>query len=210
MIREACVGSYIEARRAEEAGAERIELCENLFEGGTTPSYGMVKKVLEETKIPVLVMVRPRGGDFCYSSQEIEIMIEDIRLFRSIGVVGVVLGVLTKDKRIDYSLLKKLLEECRGTDVTFHKAIDEVKDPVGEIEKLTEMGVKRILTSGGAATALEGEAILSEMLRAARGRVEIVVAGGVTQENLHLVRSRIPAAEFHGKKIVGDLTLQRD
>ncbi len=119
-------------------------------------------------------------------------------------------GVLTKDKRIDYSLLKKLLEECRGTDVTFHKAIDEVEDPVGEIEKLAEMGVKRILTSGGAATALEGEAILSEVLRAARGRVEIVVAGGVTQENLHLVRSRIPAAEFHGKRIVGDLTLQRD
>lgn len=206
MIREACVGSYIEAKRAEEAGAERIELCDNLFQGGTTPSYGTVKKVLEEMRIPVLVMVRPRGGDFCYSSQEVEIMIEDIRLFRSMGVGGVVLGVLTEDKKVDYPLLKRLLAGCSGMEVTFHKAIDEVEAPVVEVEKLTEMGVTRILTSGKAATALEGEAILNEMLIAAGDRIEVVVAGGVTQENLDLVRSRIPAAEFHGRRIVGDLT----
>ncbi|GLI58250.1 copper homeostasis protein CutC [Propionigenium maris DSM 9537] len=207
MIREACVGSYIEAKRAEEAGAGRIELCDNLFQGGTTPSYGTVKKALEEIRIPVLVMVRPRGGDFCYSSQEVEIMIENIRLFRSMGVGGVVLGVLTKDKKIDYPLLKRLLGECSGMEVTFHKAIDEVEAPVVEVEKLAEMKVTRILTSGKAPTALEGEAILNEMLIAAGERIEIVVAGGVTEGNLDLVRSRIPATEFHGRRIVGDLTI---
>ncbi len=207
MIREACVGSYIEARRAEEAGAERIELCDNLYEGGTTPSYGTVKKVLEEIGVPVFVMIRPRGGNFCYTSQEVEIMVEDIRLFKSIGVEGVVLGALTESRRIDYPLLERFLAECRGMEVTFHKAIDEVEDPVGEVEKLIEMGVARILTSGKASTALEGETILNEMLRAAGDRIGIVVAGGVTEENLDLVSSRVPAAEFHGKRIVGALTI---
>lgn len=207
MIREACVGSYMEARRAEEAGAERIELCDNLYEGGTTPSYGTVKKVMEDIGVPVFVMIRPRGGNFCYTSQEVEIMVEDIRLFKSIGVEGIVLGVLTEGRRIDYPLLERLLGECRGMEVTFHKAIDKVEDPVGEVEKLIEMKVARILTSGKATTALEEETILNEMLRAAGDRIGIVVAGGVTEENLYLVSSRFPAAEFHGKRIVGDLTI---
>lgn len=205
MIREACVGSFIEAARAEAAGAERIELCENLFEGGTTPSYGTVKKVVDVINIPVLVMIRPRGGDFCYTSHEVDIMIEDIRLFKSIGVRGVVLGVLTQEKKIDYPLLRRLFTECDGMDVTFHKAIDEVEAPVEEIGKLIELGITRILTSGKKKTALEGEGILNEMLQAARERIKIVVAGGVTRENLDLVKSRIPATEFHGKKIVGTL-----
>lgn len=118
-----------------------------------------------------------------------------------------VLGVLTMEKKIDYPLLERLLAECQGMEVTFHKAIDEVEDPVGEVEKLIEMGVTRILTSGRASTALEGETILNEMLGAAREKIKIVVAGGVTNENLDLVGSRILATEFHGKKIVGDLTL---
>lgn len=208
MIREACAGSFIEARRAEMAGAERIELCDNLFEGGTTPSYGTVKKVLEEVRVPVLVMVRPRGGDFCYTPDEVDIMIEDIGLFKSMGVVGVVLGVLTGEGKIDYPLLKRLLVECNGVEVTFHKAIDEVEDPVGEVEKLIEVGVERILTSGGAESALEGADILNEMIDAAGGRIKIVVAGGVTRESLDLVGSSIPATEFHGKKIVGDLSFK--
>ncbi|WP_028856022.1 copper homeostasis protein CutC [Psychrilyobacter atlanticus] len=205
MIKEACVGNFIEAKKAEIAGAERIELCENLSEGGTTPSYGTVKKVLEEIKIPVLVMIRPRGGDFCYTSSEIDIMIEDIRLFKKLGIKGIVLGVLTKDNKIDYPILKRLLKETKGMEVTFHKAIDDILNPADEIEKLIELGIDRILSSGGATTALEGKETLNQMIHEASGQIKIVVAGGVTRENFEEVRSKIPSTEFHGKKIVGDL-----
>ena len=205
MIKEACVENFIEAEKAQIAGTERIELCENLAQGGTTPSYGTVKKVLEKIKIPVLVMIRPRGGDFCYSSSEIDIMIEDIRLFKKLGVKGVVLGVLTKDNKIDYSVLKKFLIETQGMEVTFHKAIDEISNPTDEIEKLIKLGINRILTSGGAKTALEGKEVLNQMITIASGRIKIVVAGGVTGKNLEEIRSKIPSTEFHGKKIVGDL-----
>jgi len=205
LIKEACVENFIEAEKAQIAGTERIELCENLAQGGTTPSYGTVKKVLEKIKIPVLVMIRPRGGDFCYSSSEIDIMIEDIRLFKKLGVKGVVLGVLTKDNKIDYSVLKKFLIETQGMEVTFHKAIDEISNPTDEIEKLIKLGINRILTSGGAKTALEGKEVLNQMITIASGRIKIVVAGGVTGKNLEEIRSKIPSTEFHGKKIVGDL-----
>lgn len=205
MIKEACVGNFIEAKKAEDAGAQRIELCENLYEGGTTPSYGTVKKVLEEIKIPVLVMIRPRGGNFCYTPSEIDIMVEDIRLFKKIGVKGIVLGFLTKDNKIDYPILKNILKETKGMEITFHKAIDEVNNPVEEVEKLAELGIDRILTSGKAKTALGGKEVLNQMIDIAAGKIKIVVAGGVTLENFQEVRSKISSTEFHGKKIVGDL-----
>ncbi|UUV17745.1 copper homeostasis protein CutC [Fusobacteria bacterium ZRK30] len=205
MIREACVGNFIEAENAEKSGAERIELCENLYEGGTTPSYGTVKKILEKLKIPTLVMIRPRGGNFCYSPTEIEIMVEDIRLFKKLGVKGVVLGVLTSNNKVDYPVLKRLLKETNGMEVTFHKAIDEVINPENEIENLAQLGVKRILTSGGRKTALEGADILNKMIKIADNKIKIVVAGGVTLENYEKVKLKISSTEFHGKKIVGNL-----
>jgi len=200
IIREACVGNFIEAKNAKNLGAERIELCENLYDGGTTPSYGTVKKVLEKIKIPTLVMIRPRGGNFCYSSTEIEIMIEDIRLFKKLGVKGVVLGVLTPNNKIDYPLLKRLLKETGDMEVTFHKAIDEVINPADEVENLAKLGIDRILTSGGCKTALEGVEILNKMIKIANNKIKIVVAGGVSVENFEEVKSKIPSTEFHGKK----------
>ncbi len=205
IIREACVGNFIEAKNAEDLGAERIELCENLYDGGTTPSYGTVKKVLEKIKIPTLVMIRPRGGNFCYSSTEIEIMIEDIRLFKKLGVKGVVLGVLTPNNKIDYPLLKSLLKETGDMEVTFHKAIDEVINPADEVENLAKLGIDRILTSGGYKTALEGVEILNKMIKIANNQIKIVVAGGVNVKNFEEVKLKIPSTEFHGKKILGSL-----
>ncbi|MEI6856133.1 copper homeostasis protein CutC [Psychrilyobacter sp.] len=205
MIREACVGNFIEAKNAEKAGAKRIELCENLYEGGTTPSYGTVKKILEKIKIPTLVMIRPRGGDFCYSPTEIEIMIEDIKLFKKLGVKGVVLGVLTTKNKIDYPILKSLLKETSGMEVTFHKAIDEVINPTNEVESLIQLGIHRILTSGRQKTALEGAEMLNKMIKIANNKIIIVVAGGVTMGNFEEIRLKIPSTEFHGKKIVGSL-----
>ena len=177
IIREACVGNFIEAINAENFGAERIELCENLYEGGTTPSYGTVKKVLEKIKIPILVMIRSRGGNFCYSPSEVEIMIEDIRLFKKLGEKDIFLGVLTPKNKIDYPLLKRFLNETGNMEVTFHKAIDEVVNLSNEVENLAKLGIDRILTSGG-----------------------------VTMENFEEVKLKIPSTEFHGKKIVGSLT----
>jgi len=205
IIREACVGNFIEAKNAEDLGAERIELCENLYDGGTTPSYGTVKKVLEKIKIPTLVMIRPRKSNFCYSPAEIEIMIEDIRLFKKLGVKGVVLGVLTPNNKIDYPLLKILLKETDDMEVTFHKAIDEVINPADEVGNLAKLGIDRILTSGGYKTALEGVEILNKMIKIANNKIKIVVAGGVNVKNFEEVKLKIPSTEFHGKKILGSL-----
>ena len=205
MLKEVCVGSYKEGIAAWKQGADRLELCENLAEGGTTPSYGTVKKLVNDINIPVVVMIRPRGGNFVYSEEEIEIMIEDIRLLKTLNIDGFVLGVLDIDNKIDYSLLIKLLDECRGYKVTFHKAIDEVSDPVNDVEKLASLGVSRILTSGKEVTALDGQFTLNKMILAAKKSIEIVVAGRVTDKNIDEVSSIIKANEFHGKLIVGKL-----
>lgn len=205
MLKEACVGSYKEGISAWKQGADRIELCENLAEGGTTPSYGTVKKLVTDINIPVVVMIRPRGGNYLYSQEEIEIMIEDIRLLKTLNIDGFVMGVLDANNKIDYPLLTRLLKECRGYKVTFHKAIDEVYDPVVEVTKLADLGVGRILTSGKEVTALEGKNMLNQMIEKAGSSIEIVVAGRVTDMNIEEVSSIIKANEFHGKLIVGKL-----
>lgn len=198
---EACVGSYSEAVSAINRGANRIELCENLYEGGTTPSYGTIKKI-RELAIPAFVMIRPRGGDFCYSQPEIEIMKEDIKVCKELGVLGVVFGVLTKDNKIDYSLLKELVELSKPMSITFHKAIDEIATPESEILKLAEFGVDRILTSGQKATAFEGAELLNRFIEIAQDKIKIVVCGGVTHENFKEVNKIIPNIEYHGKRII--------
>lgn len=202
MVKEKCVGSYKEAYEAQKLGAHRVELCDNLEEGGTTPSYGTVKMTIRNLTIPVFVIIRPRGGDFCYSCEEIEIMKEDIRICKELGADGVVLGVLKKDKTIDYSVTKELVTLARPMEVTFHKAIDEVENPVEEVEKLTSIGIDRILTSGTRETALKGKDILNEMIAKGKGKIKIVVAGKVTKENFKEVARNIPSEEYHGKKIV--------
>lgn len=205
MLKEACVGSYKEGIAAWKQGADRLELCENLAEGGTTPSYGTVKKLVGSIDIPVVVMIRPRGGNFVYLEEEIEIMIEDIKLLKNLNVDGFVLGVLDTNNKIDYPLLTKLLKECRGHKVTFHKAIDDVDDPAAEVKKLADLGIDRILTSGKEVTALEGQCTLNKMIKSAENSIEIVVAGRVTNENIEEISSIIKAKEFHGKLIVGKL-----
>ncbi len=201
-LKEACVESFFEAKEAEKRGADRIELCDNLSMGGTTPSYGTIKKTLEKLKIPVFPIIRPRGGDFCYSSDEIEIMKEDIKICKSLGAKGVVLGMLTEDKKIDFELVKEFVSLAAPMEVTFHKAIDELENPVEAIDSLAEAGIKRILSSGTKATALEGVDILNKMINKAGDRITIVVAGKVTSENFKEVSEKIVSSEYHGKIIV--------
>ena len=202
MIKEACVESFIDAIEAEKRGADRIELCDNLSQGGTTPSYGTIKLALSTLKIPVFPIIRPRGGDFYYTPAEIEVIKEDIKICKSLGVKGVVLGILTADKKIDFKTLAEFMELAKPMEVTFHKAIDELEDPTLVIDELINLGVKRILSSGTKPTALEGRDILNKMIEKAGDRLTIVVAGKVTKEILPEVSSLISAKEYHGKVIV--------
>ncbi|WDA44631.1 copper homeostasis protein CutC [Fusobacterium nucleatum] len=202
MIKEACVESFEKALEAQSNGANRIELCENLAVGGTTPSYGTVKICLEKLNIPIFPMIRARGGNFVYSKDEIEIMKEDIKIFKELGVKGVVLGCLTSDNKIDLELTKELVDLAYPMEVTFHKAIDEILNPLDYIDDLVNIGIKRILTSGGEATALEGKDLINELIKKSNGRLKIVVAGKVTKGNLNGLSNLISADEFHGKLIV--------
>lgn len=206
ILKEACVESLSEALAAEKRGADRIELCDNLAVGGTTQSYGTIKAALKLLNIPVFPIIRPRGGDFFYSSYELEIMREDIKMCKSLGAEGVVLGMLAKDEKnenkIDFQLVKEFVDLAAPMEVTFHKAIDELKDPVSAVQGLIDAGVKRILSSGTKATALEGAEILNKMIQKAEGKIIVVVAGGVTAENFSQVAENIISGEYHGKKIV--------
>ena len=205
MIREACVENLSEALIAQERGADRIELCENLAVGGTTPSYGTIVTCRKHLSIPIIVMIRPRGGNFIYSSLEVDSMLEDIRICKKAGVEGIATGVLTASGEIDLQILSLLISGAGSMQVTFHKAIDETRNIETEIQKLKDTGIQRVLTSGGEPTALAGSGMLNKLIRLTAGSLVILTAGKVTSENLDALSRLIPSTEFHGRKIVGDL-----
>lgn len=200
-IYEACVGNYIEAIEAEKRGANRIELCDNLMQDGTTPSYGTIKLTVEKTNIPVMVIIRPRGGNFEYSSEEVEIMREDIKVCKKLGAHGVVIGVL-KGKEIDLEAVEALLKECEGLSVTFHMAFDEIEDKYKAIDKLAELGIDRILTKGGKANAIEGKDELKAFSEYSNGRISIMPGKSVTKENRDYLLEYTNTVEIHGSKVV--------
>jgi len=200
------VESYQEAVLAARLGADRVELCSDLAVGGLTPPPELVRRTAEALDIPVMVMIRPRAGDFVYSPAEVDLMRRAIEEAREAGAAGVVLGALTAERLIDDEGTASLAACASPLPVTFHKAIDELADPVEGVRLLREIAeVTRILTSGGAETALAGAAVLREMLRVAQGRPTIMVAGRVTAANLDRVRELTGAIEFHGRRIVGEL-----
>lgn len=201
-VKEVCVESFQEAVLAAAAGATRIELCENLSCGGTTPSYGTIKKTIEKLQIPVMVMIRPRGGDFCYTNDEFEIMREDIRMCNLLGAAGVVFGLLKPNQTIDIERTKELVNLARPMPVTFHKAIDETKDILQSVIHLKNIGIDRILSSGGETTAFEGSEILLKMIEIAGDQMKIIVAGKVTWENFEEIKNLIPSDEYHGRRLV--------
>ena len=201
-VKEVCVESYQEAIAAVAAGATRIELCENLSCGGTTPSYGTIKKTMEKLQVPVMVMIRPRGGDFCYSTDEFEIMREDIRMCNLLGATGVVFGLLKRDNRIDVERTAELVELADQMPVTFHKAIDDSHDLLESVAQLKKIGISRILTSGGKPTAIEGSETLRKMIGIAGYQLKIVVAGKVTVDNFEEIKLLIPSDEYHGRRLV--------
>ncbi len=202
IVKEVCVESFSEAKNAVAGGATRIELCENLAVGGTTPSYGTIKLCKERLNVPLMVMIRPRGGDFTYSADELEVMIEDIKTCKELGVEGVVLGLLDDSLKIELERTRQLVALARPMKVTFHKAIDRVYDLLEAVSLLKEIGVDSILSSGGKETALEGASTINRMIELGSPNLKIVVAGKVTHENLQEIQNTIHSGEFHGRRLV--------
>ena len=182
---------------AERAGADRIELCANPQEGGTTPSYGMMVSARERTRIQLFPIIRPRGGDFLYSDEELQCMIEDIQVAERIGCDGVVIGMLNPDGSIDKSRCQQLMAAAGNMEVTFHRAFDRVKDPFAALEAVIELGCKRILTSGLRPTVTEGAYMLKALVTQAGERIKIMPGSGVRAENIIALAEATGAFCFH-------------
>jgi copper homeostasis protein len=194
---EICVEGIDGLVAAQEAGADRVELCASLLEGGITPSLGTVRQALAVATIPFHVIVRPRGGDFLYSDREFESMVEDVRALQELGVAGVVVGCLTSDGRIDEPRMRALVEAAGPLAVTCHRAFDMTRDPEEAVKALVRCGVGRVLTSGQRDTALEGIDVLARTVDAARGRLIVMVCGALDETNIGEVLSRSGAPEAH-------------
>jgi copper homeostasis protein len=194
---EACVDSVASALAAERGGAARLELCDNLLDGGTTPSAGMISAVKAAARVPLFVIIRPRGGGFVYTSDEMGVMRLDIEAARMLGADGVVVGCLTRDARIDVEQLRAFVTGAGDMPVTFHRAFDLVQDREQALETLVHHGVKRVLTSGGAPSALEGVEAIATLVRRAAGQITVMAGGGVREETVQEIVHRAGVAEVH-------------
>ena len=197
MVLEICVDSVESARAAQAGGAQRVELCSSLIEGGLTPSSGLIGAVRECLSIPMVTIVRPRGGDFFYSGEEFAVIRKDIAAARNQGANGVALGVLLRDGQVDVERTRELVELARPMEVTFHRAIDWAPDIEKALEQVMEAGADRILTSGGAPTAMLGVERIARMVARADRRIGVMVCGTVRQDNIAEIARKTHALEFH-------------
>jgi len=194
---EACVNSPQSAIEAEKGGAHRVELCDNLYEGGTTPSAASIIFTRKNIGIGLNVIIRPRGGDFVYSDMEIEIMLQDIAFCKQIGVDGVVLGVLTPDGNVDIFNTKRLTQAAFPMNVTFHRAFDMVADPYKALEDIILCGCDRILTSGLQNKAIEGKDMIASLVTQADNRIIIIAGSGINDQNAASLVRYTDVKEIH-------------
>lgn len=197
LLIELCVEGIDGLVAAQEGGADRVELCASLLEGGLTPSMGTVRQALAVATIPFHVIVRPRGGDFLYSELEFRSMLDDVRALRELGVAGIVIGCLTPEGRIDESRMRELVEAAGPLAVTCHRAFDMTRDPEEAIEALVRCGVGRVLTSGQRDTGILGLEILKRTVRAARGRIKVMACGALDEASIATVLTQSGADELH-------------
>jgi len=184
MIVEICANSHESAMAAQNGGAQRIELCSELALGGITPSHGLLEKVQESLSIPVFVLIRPRSGDFTYSKSEFEVMLKDIAFAKTLGVSGIVSGILKSNGEIDKARTAELITASKGMSFTFHRAFDWVPNPEETLDIVMELGVDRVLTSGQHSNAVLGFQNLQSYLKEARGRIGILPGGGISEQNV--------------------------
>ncbi len=197
MLIEVCVEGVDGAVAAAEGGADRIELCASLIEGGITPTMGTIRAAVAAVGVPVMVMVRPRGGDFLYSEREFASMLDDVRAVRSSGAAGVVFGCLTADGAIDEGRTRALVEAARPLSVTVHRAFDMTADPVEALEALVRCGVDRVLTSGQQVRGIDGVALLGRLVRQAAGRIVILGCGALDEASIGVVAREAGLSELH-------------
>ena len=195
---EICCGSVQSAANAKAGGAVRVELCQGLIEGGTTPSPATIEYAVKELGLQVFVLVRPRGGDFCYNELEIKTMEEDVEFCKRAGVAGIVVGFLHPDGSIDTELTRRFVKLAAPLPVTFHRAFDRCPEPLKALEQIIDCGCARILTSGCKPTAMEGADMLQQLVKQANGRIKILAGSGVTPENAAALRQKTGAPEIHG------------
>ena len=204
-IIEIATSDFLTTRSAVAGGADRIELCANLAEGGTTPSYAHIKKCREAFTIPLFPIIRPRGGDFLYNKDEFDIMKNDIRLSKELGCEGIVIGLLNMDGTIDMTRTAELIDLAYPLEVTFHRAFDRCKDPFAALEELVEIGCQRILTSGQQPSVGSSQSIvnsqavelIAQLNKIADDRIIIMPGSGVRKDNIKILAEKTGCVEFH-------------
>ncbi len=194
---EICLESVESVVAAQRGGADRVEFCADLFEGGTTPSLGAFKTARRHATIAMMVMIRPRGGDFCYSELEFEAMKEDVKLFKEAGADGIVFGILNPDGTIDTERSKELISLARPLPVTFHRAFDMTPNAEEALETLIRLGVERVLTSGQEASGMEGAPLLKKLVQQAGDRIIVMPGAGITERNFAHLQEQVGAKEYH-------------
>lgn len=212
MIREVCVENFTLVPKAIQTGADRIELCDNLAVGGTTVSFGVMEATIKYCKqeaVPVMVLIRPRGGNFVYSEAEKDIMLRDIQTAKELEAAGIVIGALTTENMLDINFLTKVIQASENMERTFHMAFDELdgEQQRTAVDWLSEVGFSRILTHGGPLTdSIDLHAAsLKELIAYSNGRITILPGGGITSDNASRIQNELSVEELHGTKIVGTL-----
>jgi copper homeostasis protein len=194
---EICLENIESIIAAQEGGADRVEFCSDLFEGGLTPSLGMFRTARKKVSIDMNVMIRPRGGDFCYSDLEFETMLEDTKIFKEEGANAIVFGILNPDGSIDSERSAKLIEAARPLEVTFHRAIDMSNNALESLQTLIDLKVERVLTSGLEASVMEGLITLKEMIAYAKDDIIVMPGCGISERNFEFIKKELQAKEYH-------------
>ena len=201
---ESCCTDVEQICRAQEAGARRIELCEKLAVGGVTPSAELLKAAISVAKVPVNVLVRPRGGDFVFSAAEADTMLRDIELCREAGAAAVVIGALDSRGDVDMPMMRRLCDAASGMYVTFHRAFDVCADPLAAFEDVLALGCDRLLTSGHESDAFKGRFFIAELVERAAGRIIVMPGCGVRRSNIARIAADTGAVEFHASSAFFD------
>lgn len=196
-VLEVCAFNIQSCLIAEKAGAARVELCDNPQDGGTTPSYGLIRQAKQKLSIPVFPIIRPRGGNFLYDENDLEIIKSDIEICRELGCEGISVGVALQNGMLDITAMKRIVDWAGDMEVTCHRVFDLVPDPVAALGALIDCGCKRLLTSGQQKTAVEGIPLLAQLVALAKDRIHILVGGGVRAANIEKLKKETGANEFH-------------